>query len=147
MRTSSMARGALVAALAAAACHHAAANLGGSAVPRSAGQRGDITRQNIQTVQEQASTAYDIVKLLRPEMLLRRTVTGVEPTAGFMPNELPGLHVHVDGSRVGAVDLLSTIPARAVASIRWLSPADASIQYGNGHTAGVIAVTTLVGRW
>ena len=60
---------------------------------------------------------------------------------------LPGLHVHIDDSRVGPVDILRTIPAQAVSSIRWLSSSDASTKYGNGHTAGVIAVATLVGRW
>lgn len=80
-------------------------------------------------------------------MLLRRPVSGVEPTAVLMPNERPGLHVHIDDVRVGDVDVLRTIPATAVASIRWLSASDASTKYGNGHTAGVIAVTTLAGRW
>jgi len=32
-----------------------------------------------------------------------------------------GLHVHIDDNRVGPVDMLQTIPAQAVSSIRWLS--------------------------
>jgi hypothetical protein len=80
-------------------------------------------------------------------MLLARTQNGVESTPAVMQNEIPGLHVHVDDMRVGDVDFLSTIPAKAVASIRWLSPSEASTKYGNGHNAGVIAVTTLTGRW
>jgi hypothetical protein len=147
MQSITFVRAALVAALAAAACRHAPSSATPTPRRRSVGQRDDITRKDIQAVLDQSSTAYDIVKLLRPEMLLRRTVSGVEPTARQLPNELPGLHVHVDDVRVGTVDFLSTIPARAVASIQWLSPSDASTKYGNGHTAGVIAVATLGGRW
>jgi hypothetical protein len=146
MWSNEIVRGALVVALAAVACRHTPAHAGSPAT-RSAGQRSEITQEDIRMVQQQASTAYDIVKLLRPRMLLRRTVTGVEPTARQLPNEVPGLHVHVDDIRVGTVDFLSTIPARVVASIQWLSPSEASTKYGNGHTAGVIAVTTLTGRW
>ena len=147
MWSNTFVRGALVGLLASTACHHASSNAVSTPRKRSVGQRDDITRKDIEAVVAQSSTAYDIVKLLRPEMLLRRTVTGVEPVARQLPNELPGLHVHVDDVRVGAVDFLSTIPARAVASIQWLSASEASTKYGNGHTAGVISVTTLSGRW
>jgi len=112
-----------------------------------AGQRDEITRKDIEPLLSEASSAYDIVKVLRPTMLLHRTVTGVEQTARVVANELPGLHVHIDDTRVGPVDVLRTIPAQAVTSIRWLSPSDASTKYGNGHMSGVIAVATLTGRW
>jgi hypothetical protein len=143
MRSILVVRGALVVALGAVACRSASR----SPTLRSPGQRADITQPEIQTVLGRSSTAYDIVKFLRPEMLLRRTVTGVEPTPAMMAKELPGVHVHVDDVRVGNFDILSTIPARAVTSIRWLSATDASTRFGNGHTAGVIVVTTLGGRW
>ena len=135
---------ALAAALA-AACYNAPEIAHLSRGTRAPGQRDDITRQEIQTVLREASTAYDIVKLRRPGMLLRRTVTGVERAPMLMTNEIPGVHVHVDRSHVGELDLLSTIPAQAVASIRWLSAGEASTEYGNGHNAGVIAVATLYG--
>lgn len=143
MRSIPLVRGVRVAALVALACRP------GSRAPTASatGQRDEITRQEIQTVLSQSASAYDVVKRLRPEMLLRRSVTGVEPTPAMMAKELPGVHVHVDDVRVGSFDLLSTIPATAVSSIRWLSATEASTRYGNGHTAGVIAVTTLGGRW
>jgi hypothetical protein len=134
-------------ALAAAACHQTSVAAPPRPATRSAGQRDEITRKDIEPLLSEASSAYDIVKLLRPTMLLNRTVTGVEPTARVVANELPGLHVHIDDSRVGPVDILQTIPAQAVSSIRWLSPPEASTKYGNGHTTGVIAVSTLVRRW
>lgn len=146
MRTNALARGALVVALA-AACRHPSESDVPTPVYASHGQRDEITKKEIQTVLSQASSAYDIVKVLRPTMLLRRAVTGVEPTPVLMANELPGVHVHVDDSHVGPIDLLSTIPADVVTSIHWLSASEASTKYGNGHTAGVIAVVTQTGRW
>ena len=134
-------------ALVVVGCQHSPATPRPRPATSSHGQRDDITRGEIATMLKESSSAYDLVKRLRPAMLLPRTVTGVEPTAVLMPNERPGLHIHIDDVRVGDVDVLRTIPAQAVASIRWLSPSDASTKYGNGHTAGVIAVTTLTGRW
>jgi hypothetical protein len=113
----------------------------------STSQRAEITLAEIRAMGERPTTANDIVKMLRPRMLLGRTQTGIERPPAMHPNEIAGLHVHVDDTRIGDVDFLATIPAKAVASIRWLSPSEASTQYGNGHTAGVIAVTTLVGHW
>ena len=132
---------------AAAACQQPSVATPPRPATRSAGQRGEITQTDIEPLLSEASSAYDIVKVLRPAMLLNRTVTGVEQKARVVANELPGLHVHIDDSRVGPVEMLRTIPAQAVSSIRWLSPSDASTTYGNGHTSGVIAVATLVGRW
>lgn len=134
-------------AVAAAACHQTSVATTWRPVTRSAGQRDEITRKDVEPLLAEASSAYDIVKVLRPAMLLNRTVTGVEQTARVAANELTGLHVHIDDSRVGPVESLRTIPAQAVSSIRWLSPSDASTTYGNGHASGVIAVATLVGRW
>ena len=134
-------------ALAAAACHQSSVTAPPRPTSRSAGQRDEITRKDIEPLLRQASSAYDIVKLLRPTMLLNRTLAGIEPTARVAANEMPGVHVHIDDTRVGPIDMLETIPAQAVSSIRWLSPSEASTKYGNGHTTGVIAVSTLVGKW
>ena len=144
MRSIPTVRGALVVALAALGCRSPSEAPTPSRHP---GQKDAITRGEIQTVLSRSSSAYDIIKQLRPGMLLPRTVTGVEPTASMMAKELPGVHVHVDDVRVGTFDILSTIPAAAVASIQWLSATDASTRFGNGHTAGVIVVTTFGGRW
>jgi hypothetical protein len=144
MRSSPIVRDAFVVALSALACHSISE---APAPSRHSGQKDAITQAEIRTVLSRSSTAYDIVRQLRPAMLLRRTVTGVEPTPSMMAQELPGVHVHVDDVRVGTFDMLSTIPAAAVASIQWLSATDASTRFGNGHSAGVIVVTTFGGRW
>jgi hypothetical protein len=70
----------------------------------------------------------------------------MEPTPLLMANEMPGVHVHLDDTQVGSLDLLSRISAQEVFSIRWLAPPEASTKYGNGHIAGVIAVVTQSGR-
>jgi hypothetical protein len=144
MHPTPIVRGAVVGALLALACRSTSEAPAPSQHP---GQKDAITQAEIRTVLSRSSTAYDIVRQLRPAMLLRRTVTGVEPTPSMMAKELPGAHVHVDDVRVGPFDILSTIPAAAVASIEWLSATDASTRFGNGHTAGVIVVTTFGGRW
>lgn len=110
------------------------------------GQRDEITTAEIRGVLLRVSTAYDLVKLLRPRMLLQRPVSGVEPLPLLMANEMRGVHVHLDDTQVGSLELLSRISAREVVSIRWLEPSEASTKYGNGHTAGVIAVLTEAGR-
>ena len=145
MRAPIIARGVVLAALA-AACRHASEPEHLTSLTRSHGQRDEITAAEIRTVLLQVSTAYDLVKLLRPRMLLQRPVTGIEPTPILMANEMPGVHVHLDDTQVGSLDLLSRISAQEVVSIRWLEPPEASTKYGNGHTAGVIAVLTQMGR-
>jgi hypothetical protein len=145
MRATTIARGALIAALA-AACRHAPEPEHPSVLAPSRGQRDEITTAEIRSVLLRASTAYDLAKLLRPRMLLQRPVNGVEPLPILMANEMRGVHVHLDDTQVGGLDLLSRISAQEVVSIRWLSPPEASTSYGNGHTAGVIAVLTQMGR-
>jgi hypothetical protein len=45
-----------------------------------------------------------------------------------------------DGVRLGEISSLATISPRTVASIRFLSAADASTRYGSGYDGGVIEV-------
>lgn len=145
MRATTIARGFVLAALA-AACRKASESEHPGALTPSHGQRDEVTATEIRTVLVRASTAYDLVKLLRPRMLLQRPVSGIEPTPILMANEMRGVHVHLDDTQVGPIDFLSRISAQEVISIRWLSPPEASTKYGNGHTAGVIAVLTQTGR-
>ena len=145
MRATTVARGFVFAALA-AACRPASELEHPATLTASRGPRDEITTTEIRTVLVRASTAYDVVKLLRPRMLLQRPLNGMEPTPLLMANELPGVHVHLDDTQVGNLDLLSRISAQEVFSIRWLGPPEASTKYGNGHTAGVIAVLTQIGR-
>ncbi|HKJ92396.1 MAG TPA: hypothetical protein VJ957_04465, partial [Longimicrobiales bacterium] len=113
--------------------------VGGCATTR-AGRPADpnvITQDEIQTVPA-SSTAYDVVRLLRPQFLYRRGVQSirdpVDPSAGIL--------VYVDGVRVGGVDELKSIPSDQVQQIDRLNARDATTKYGTGHGYGVIAVTT-----
>ena len=145
MRATTITHGVVLAALA-AACRHASEPEHQAGLTPSHGQRDEITAAEIRGVLLRTSTAYDLVKLLRPRMLLQRPVNGIEPVPILMANELRGVHVHLDDTQVGSMDLLSRISAQEVISIRWLSPPEASTKYGNGHTAGVIAVLTQTAR-
>lgn len=99
--------------------------------------RDVITQEEIQQVPP-ANTAYDVVRLLRPQFLYRRGVHSVnqpvDPSSGIM--------VYVDGIQAGGVDELKSIPADNVEEIRWLNARDATTKYGTNHDYGVIAVTT-----
>jgi len=99
--------------------------------------RDVITQEQIQKAPA-ASSAYDVVRLLRPEFLYRRGVQSVresvDPSAGIL--------VYVDGARAGGVDELKSIPADQVQEIRWINARDATTRYGTDHGYGVIAVTT-----
>lgn len=96
-----------------------------------------ITQEEIQKAPG-ASTAYDVVRLLRPQFLYRRGVQSIrEPV-----NPSAGILVYVDGARAGGVDELKSIPADQVEEIRWINARDATTRYGTDHGYGVIAVTT-----
>lgn len=99
--------------------------------------RDVITAEDIQKAPP-ASTAYEVVRLLRPEFLYHRGVHSVnqpvDPSSGIM--------VYVDGIQVGGVDQLKSIPADNVEEIRWVNARDATTKYGTNHDFGVIAVTT-----
>lgn len=101
------------------------------------GNQDVITQEEIQKTPG-ASTAYDVVRLLRPQFLYRRGVQSirqpVDPSSGIL--------VYVDGSRAGGVDELKSIPSDQVEEIRWINARDATTRYGTDHGYGVIAVTT-----
>jgi hypothetical protein len=116
------------------------AAFGGGCATTQAGRPANqdvITQEEIQQAPG-ASTAYEVVRLLRPQFLYHRGVQSVrqpvDPSAGIL--------VYVDGVRSGGIDQLRSIPADQVAEIRWLNARDATTKYGTGHGYGVIAVTT-----
>ena len=90
-----------------------------------------------------ATTAYDIVRLLRPWMLVSRSLRDLDPTAGAR-HQSPqhDVEVYLDGAYVGGVDGLKSIPRASVARVRWLSPIEAAACYGPGHTGSAIAVSS-----
>lgn len=80
-----------------------------------------------------ARTAYDAVRLLRPQFL--RWTRGPQDSAHR-------LQVYVDGVRRGGVEELDGLPASLVLEIRFLSAPEATSFYGMGHPLGALAVRT-----
>jgi hypothetical protein len=82
-----------------------------------------------------ARSAYDVIKVLRPQWL---TVRG--PTT-IMQQEI-SVVVYRDGSKLGSVDELNSIPADQIKEMRHLSPSDATLRYGTDHPRGAIEIDT-----
>ena len=81
---------------------------------------------------DQAATAYDIVAQSRPMWLMSRRYAG-ESTKAL---------VYLDGQRIGPIEILYDLDARAVASMQFVNAADASLQYGPVHPDGAIYITS-----
>jgi hypothetical protein len=104
----------------------------------------EIAQTEIDSLREGVTSAYDLIRRLRPTMLSSRDPRlSAAPTRELSP-ETSGVGVYLDGVYVGGLDLLSSIPARSITSIRRISSATASTQFGAGLSAGAIVITTEV---
>jgi hypothetical protein len=112
-----------------------------SAHPAYAQQKKIRRQRNLITAEEIAtrpglSTAYDIIRNLRPAWLNTRGITSTEdPTAG-------GIQVYVDEVKMGGLSELQSISVDRIQELRFLSASDATMKYGTGNTTGAIEVTT-----
>jgi hypothetical protein len=97
------------------------------------GVRGDLFGAEIDS--RAFDNAYEIVRSLRPAWLHGR---GAHSVASLHDRAV----VYVDGIRAGGLEHLEQIRASSVASMRYLSAADATTRFGTGHAGGVIMVTT-----
>lgn len=97
-----------------------------------AGGADRITRAEID--RGQWSDAYELVRTLRPRWVESR---GMDTVLGE-PGEV---QVYVDGMRLGAVDLLRTVPTSAIQHLEWVDPVSAAGRWGLGHNHGVIAIS------
>ncbi len=90
--------------------------------------RNRISRAEIMERGDNASTAMEVVRRLRPAWLLAR---GADPV------------VYVDSvRRPGGVDALFNVPIGQIRLLEFISAADATTRWGTGHTGGVIQVVT-----
>jgi hypothetical protein len=96
-------------------------------------ERHLITAQEIDELN--LSTAYDVVRHLRPEFLRSRGTMSLRNTSGEFAV------VYINGMRAGGLDQLNAIRANDVDTIRYISASDATTRWGTGHTGGVIEVT------
>lgn len=102
----------------------------------SGGPRGNsslITTEELEDARRDAQNLYAVIERLRPNWLRTRGSTlreRIDPV------------VYVDGHRYGELESLLQIALVAVLEVRWISPSEATFQYGTGHAGGIIAVST-----
>lgn len=90
--------------------------------------RNRISREEIMERGDNASTAMEVVRRLRPAWLLAR---GADPV------------VYVDNvRRPGGVDALFNVPVGQIRLLEFIGAGDATTRWGTGHTGGVIQVVT-----
>ena len=97
-----------------------------------------ITEDEI--VDSHASNAYDVIHKLRANFLsYRGKISIYSPATVSMPT------VYVDEQRYGDINVLPTIPAEVIATIRLYRAWDATTHYGINNASGVISITTRQG--
>ena len=96
------------------------------------GSRDLITRSVLQKTSY--ATAYDAVRALHPNWLLKRSTAG---------NTGSAILVYVDGTKYGDVNTLRSVPTVTVESIRRINATDATMRWGTGHSEGVLYITSV----
>jgi hypothetical protein len=104
--------------------------------------RSAISSIDIDAIRGRVDNGYDVVRLLRPFMLVVRDRSRLQVPTVLGPNDSPGVRVYLDDVSVGGIEMLRNVPKDAIVRVQWLSAIDATTRYGGGHLAGVIAVTT-----
>ena len=90
-----------------------------------------------EVVASHATTAYELIRSLRPNFLTYRGETSFDRrTSRPYPN------VYVDDQAFGQVSILNSIPRSDVASVRLYRASEAMTKFGTGNAGGVIAITT-----
>ncbi|NIP80490.1 MAG: hypothetical protein GWM90_15230 [Gemmatimonadetes bacterium] len=103
----------------------------GDGAGRAGGSADVITRAEIE--RGQWSNVYDLVSTLRPRWVRSRGPDSLEN---------PGqVQVYVDGTRLGDVQLLRTLPTHAIERLEWIDPVSAAGRWGLDHAHGVIFIT------
>ena len=95
-----------------------------------------ITADEIKLV-PQADSAWEVIRLLRPNLLERDKRRHVGMSAG-----MPSL-VFVDGMRIGYKDRLQSIAAINILEIRYVDGIEAGTRYGTDAAGGIFFVKTI----
>jgi hypothetical protein len=89
--------------------------------------------------QSGATNAYEAVRMRRPMFFYSRGVKTLYAERGNSPV------VYLNNSYYGDLESLRNITAESIAEIRYLTPSDATMQFGTGHANGVIQVISRTG--
>jgi hypothetical protein len=94
-----------------------------------------ITEEEV--VASLATTAYELIRNLRPSFLSYRGETSFDRrTSRPYPN------VYVDDQVFGTITILQSIPASDVSTVRLYRSSEAVTKFGTGNAGGVIAIVT-----
>ena len=106
---------------------------GGCAGPGAMGSLEHSLRPSVITQDEaayaNAESAYDVIAHLRPQFF-----------AAARGTSFTGLVVYINGLRAGGTEVLHGISAGRVQEIRLLSPGEANLLLGGGHSAGALMI-------
>ena len=105
------------------------------AAPGSTADNSVITEQELDSLR--SSSAYEVVRRLRPMFLVSRGKLSVQP--GSQP-ALP--NVYVDDQFYGDISALNAISASTIETIKYFTASEAQYKYGRGNAAGVIGIFT-----
>lgn len=111
---------------------------GGSTATES---RDVLTAQEIATTN--AQNAYDAISMKRPWFLQSRGPRSLTQADPGQTNEYP--IVYLDRMYYGEIESLRNIPVQQIKEIRFLDSNDATMQFGAGHTGGIILVISRPG--
>ncbi len=109
------------------------------------GNRNLIFAEEIERSAANLTTAYDVIRLLRPYLLESTTRRNV--ALGALTEDgkrIPIVDsVYLDGAYLGKVQSLETIPSDFIAEIQYLKPTDSHARYGlSTGGGGVFLITT-----
>jgi hypothetical protein len=101
--------------------------------------QGDVlTAEEIATTT--ALTAYDAISLRRPFFLKSRGMRSLHEAPAGQTVEYPV--VYLDRMYFGDLESLKTIPVTTIDEIRYLDFNAATVQFGTGHSGGIVLVIT-----
>ena len=95
-----------------------------------------IRRSELTEAQLRDFTVYEVIQQLRPRMLANLGPTSVGPDGG-------ALQVYLESTRLGDANALKDIRMVEIEEIRYLSPSEATLRYGTGHSNGVVQLRRL----
>jgi hypothetical protein len=123
--------------------------VGGTPSLRSRSERTElILRDELEA--SSASNVFEAVQSLRPNWLVIRGVHNFTETGALSGGErsltstpgAPQIRTYLDWATLGEVEHLRQLPLLDVQSIQFLTPAQAALRFGAGHTHGAIVVLT-----
>jgi hypothetical protein len=99
-----------------------------------------LTADEIERAHLGASTAYEVVEMLRPRWLSTHELARLpgKPTEGLQG---VGVRVWLNGHNAGDPDYLRTIPAERVLEMRWYGQNEAAGRFGPTDGQAAIEVT------